>query len=485
MPILENGTNMPLAPQAFGETAPQFWPSYYVPRLGMSLETAFASYGQLYRTQPWVYAAVRKVSRSISRLGASVWDTTPGTPEAGQSLDVRSAFAKLIADPCPTMSSSAFWDWTIATIEVYGETYWIKLRDDDSGRVTGLVPMHPSLTQIFRDVDGTESYRFMGRPSQVFSRDDVVPFREFNPDNTMRGVSRLEPLRSTLLNEDSARRSMASTWKNGTNPTGIVTSERELGTLGRERLKMAFQSEHQGTGNHGRVVVLEDGVTFTQMPSKAIDMAYLEARELNREEVAGVFDLPPSALQIMDHATFSNITENMRSLYRDSLAPRIEFAESVINWEVGKEFSRSKTFKFNVAEVLRGAFEQRAEALAKLVMSGVFKPSEARQYFDLGYAGPESDRLYANQAMQPLGQPVAGSPSDDANAEKQLPELPAEPDDDDAATKAAITSRVRELSGLIGRGRTIQAGARELIDKTGDTDGVRAACEVLLERRIN
>ncbi|MGZ3493062.1 MAG: phage portal protein, partial [Gemmatimonadaceae bacterium] len=313
--ILENGTNYPLAPQAFAETAPQFWPSYFVPRLGMSLETAFASYGQLYRTQPWVYAAVRKVARSIARLGAAVWDQSP---ESGQELDLDGPFAKLIADPCPIMPPTSFWEWTGSTIEIYGETYWLKVREGRGRQITGFVPMHPSMVQIFRDTGGEEAYRFMGRPGEVFDRSDVVAFREFNPDNVMRGMSRLEPLRSTLLNEDSARRSMAATWKNGTRPTGIVSSERELGTAGRERLKMAFQSEHQGTGNHGRVVVLEDGVTFAPLDANATNMAYLEARELNRQEVAGVFDLPPSALQDMTHATFSNITENMRSLYRDS-----------------------------------------------------------------------------------------------------------------------------------------------------------------------
>lgn len=480
--ILENGTNMPLAPQAFGETAPQFWPSYFVPRLGMSLETAFASYGQLYRTQPWIYAAVRKVARSTARLGAGVWDQSPAS---GQQLDLVGPFAQLIADPCPILPPTAFWEWTAATIEIYGETYWIKLREGRGDQVTGFVPMHPSLVQIFRDVGGEEAYRFMGRPGEVFSRDDVVPFREFNPDNVMRGMSRLEPLRSTLLNEDSARRSMAATWKNGTRPTGTVTSERELGTLGRERLKRAFESEHQGSGNHGRVILLEDGVTFAPVDSKAVDMAYLEARQLNREEVAGVFDLPPSSLQIMDHATFSNITENMRSLYRDSMAPRIEFIESVINWEVGRDFNGPKVMKFAVAEVLRGAFEQRAQALASLVQCGVFKPSEARQYFDLNVAGPEADQLLIQGAMVPLKQ--AGQQQNPSS-----PDGPKEPTHVPALNGAGgtdvptppVAKYMREIGAHVGRGESIQSAARFLIEKTGDTDGVREACEFLLERRI-
>jgi hypothetical protein len=48
----------------------------------------------------------------------------------------------------------------------------------------------------------------------------------------------------------------------------------------------------------------------------------------------------------------------------------------------------------------------------------------------------------------------------------------------------AVQKYMREIGGFIGRGESIQAAARRLIDKTGDQDGVREACEFLLERRI-
>jgi HK97 family phage portal protein len=257
----------------------------------MTLETAFASYGQLYRTQPWVYTAVNKVASSIARLGVNVWDETPAS---GQELDLNGPFAELMADPCPELDPYSFWAWTASTIEVYGETYWIKLRNGRGNRTSGFIPMHPSMVQIFRDTDGATMFQFMGQPNQEYPANDIVTFRAFNPDNIMRGMSRLEPLRLTLMNEDSSRRAMAAWWKNGARPSMVLSSERELGTEGRERLKMAFQSEHQGTGNRGRVVVLEDGVTAAPMQFNADEMAYIEGRKLSREEVAAVMDLPPN-----------------------------------------------------------------------------------------------------------------------------------------------------------------------------------------------
>jgi hypothetical protein len=293
---------------------------------------------------------------------------------------------------------------------------------------------------------------------------------------------------------------MAAWWRNGARPSMVLSSERELGTEGRERLKMAFQSEHQGTGNRGRVVVLEDGITASPMQFNADEMAYIEGRKLSREEVAAVMDLPPTAIQILDHATFSNVTENMRSLYRDSMAPRIEFIESVFNWEVGREFYGAKVMKFAVAEQLRGAFEQRAEAVSKLVQNMIYKPAEARQLFDLNDAGPEADKLYGNRALTPidsLGADLVGAGGDGGGDGIHVPALESGPsgsthvpaplnrangtDIPAPAASKSVDKHIRDISGCIGGGMSLQEAARYLIDKTGDTEGVEKACKHLLE----
>jgi hypothetical protein len=41
---------------------------------------------------------------------------------------------------------------------------------------------------------------------------DIVHFKSYNPDNQIRGMSRLEPLRQTILNEDAARRAAGAFW---------------------------------------------------------------------------------------------------------------------------------------------------------------------------------------------------------------------------------------------------------------------------------
>jgi hypothetical protein len=157
-----------------------------------------------------------------------------------------------------------------------------------------------------------------------------------------------------------------------------------------------------------------------------------------------------------------------------------------VDWEVGREFNGPKQMKFAVAEQLRGSFTERAESVAKLVQCGVMKPAEARQYFDLNVAGPEADELYIQGAMVPLAQAPenAAAGVDGSDGPTHVPALPGGNSTGTDVPKPDTQQHVRHMSGLLGRGRTLQEAAREVIQKTGDPDGVREACEFLLERRI-
>lgn len=468
--ILSNGQMRPIAPQAFGEIAPQFYNSYFVPRAGIELETSFATYAQLYQKQPWVAAVINKRASLVARLGISVWDEASPT---GKQLDTTGPYAKLMAKPCPTMDVYSFWFWVSSTIDIFGETYLIKLRDDKN-RVIGLVPMHPAQTKIHRDKDGTVTYQFLGHPNQEFDGNDVVPFRQFDPFGTMRGMSRLENLRSTLMSEDSSRRATASWWRNMGRPSMVLQTEKKLGPEGRGRLQDAVRATAGGSSNAGGILVLEDDVKPIQMQLSAEEMQYIESRKLNRGEVCGVFDMPPTAVHIDDNATYSNISEQLRSVYRDTMAPVIASLESVLDWHIGSEFNGQKKARFNTADVLRGDFEARAGAVTQLVNAGVMKPSEARQAFDLNEAGPEADKLYAHTAIQPLGTRPESNPALDSpdSPESNVVPFPAQ-------------KYVRDIGGLIGRGKSLQDAARTLLAKhPADEAAIKRACELIIERQI-
>lgn len=453
--IVTGGQRLDFAPQALAEVAPiAAATGYFYAEQGIPLLNQFALYGQMYRAQPWLATVVDKVSNSGARLSFNSWDLSG--PQ--KVLDTTSPFAQLWHRPCPLMPRYAFWRWTFSTYEVYGETFWLKIRADSAvsadgvwsgrGPVVGFYPMHPARTVVKRDREtGDTTYIFTLGVAQAglikAPESEVVPFLRFNPDNMMRGLSRVEPLRSTLYNEDASRRAIESWWKRGARPSLMISAPQGLSDTAYERLSKVVGKVHGGADQMGGTLVLEEGAKPIPVQLSAEEMQYIQSRQLNREEVCGVYDVPPPVIHILDHATFSNITEQMRSMYRDTMAPRLEDVESVIEHHVtAPDFPGEREGRFALDEVLRGDFETRAKAVTELTSNGIMKPSEARPLFDLDDAGPVADRLYANSAIQELGSPseqiriVAG---DNANP---IPATPAEEQDvHDAENSAARSDR--------------------------------------------
>jgi len=482
--IVSNGQTVDLAPQVFGETTPTLSNGYFYAKNGLALSGKIATYAALYRAQPSVATLVDKIANSGARLTFRVWDTRPAT---GKVEETTSPFARLMQRPCRVMSTYNFWRWTFSTYEVYGEAFWLKQRNPETREVTSLIPMHPSRTTVKRDENGNVIYSFtVGVASAGIlevSSDEVVPFLRYNPDSLMRGMSRLEPLRSTLLNEDASRRATQSWWKNGARPSVILKHPMELSQGAQDRIRAGFDASYAGADNMGKAAVLEEGMDAMVIQLNAEEMQYIESRKLNLQEACMVFDVPPPVVHILDHATYSNITEQMRSMYRDTMSPRLEDFESVIEHALRPDFypDPSHEGKFALDEVLRGDFETRATAVGNLIDKGVMKPSEARPMFDLPDAGDVANRLYGNAALVPLGSSVHGQNEVDPAGDLIPSVAPmGAPKPVDETSQIARSLVVRSVLGQVGRTKAAGGDAREtLVD-----EHTKALAKVFDDQRV-
>jgi hypothetical protein len=134
-------------------------------------------------------------------------------------------------------------------------------------------------------------------------------------------------------------------------------------------------------------------------------------------------------VHILDRATFSNITEQMRSMYRDTMAPRLGLYESAIDSQLRPDFDPQGRIyaEFLLDEVMRGAFEQRAVANQSAIFSGQRTPNEVRRQDNLPPL-EGGDKLYINAGAIPLedsGQALGDQPP--TPARNQLNGRPSSP----------------------------------------------------------
>jgi HK97 family phage portal protein len=421
-----------------------------------------SGYAEMYKRQLWVSVVVNKRAGMVARLPLPVYQRSA----AGRQRTSVHPYARLLAQPNSKHDPFLFWTWTCSTWDIYGEAMWAKVRDA-GGRPVELLPLHPTCMTL--EDNGTWTYRSGSAEVTNIPPSDIVHFRTYSPDSMNRGMSRLEPLRETLSNEDAARRATSSFWTKGARPAFALTHPSNLSQPAGERLRAQWDSQHGGVDNTGKTVILEEGMTALPLTINNNDAQYIETRKLNREEVVAAYDMPPPAVHILDHATFSNITEQFRSVYRDTMAPVLGYFEAVLEQQLRRsvrpgasepDFGDEVYAEFLLDEVLRGSFEARQEAYSKATYMTI---AEVRERENLPFI-KGTDVILVNTAVQPLDMLGAVTAARIAG-----------PTGQSAATAALPAEAARSLMGRLSRQKSLDD-----IDEAALTAGLNGHTDLVL-----
>jgi HK97 family phage portal protein len=373
----------------------------------LNIGNRWASYSEMYRRQDWVRICVDKRATLLSCLPLKVYRRDESSrPEARDH-----PYAQLLARPNPLHSDVFFWSWIQSTYDIYGEAFVYKLRNR-GGRPVQLGLLHPTGMHECEERGGRVLWDYENAHVRIsgIPAADLIHFRTYNPDSVNRGLSKLESLRATLENEDAALRAQSSFWRNGARPGVALTHPGKLSQPAADRLKLRWDAIAAGADNVGKTVVLEEGVKPEILQISAQEAQYIEARRLNREEVIATYDIPPPAVHDNEHSTYANITEQMRSVYRDTIAPvtvslaaelETQLRGSVRPGASAPDFGDDVYAEFLLDGVMRGDFEQRADAYQKSINSGWQTPAEIRKLENLPFI-EGSNRLFINSTMVPL-----------------------------------------------------------------------------------
>jgi hypothetical protein len=120
---------------------------------------------------------------------------------------------------------------------------------------------------------------------------------------------------------------------------------------------------------------------------------------------------------ILDNATFSNITEQHKNLYQDSLGPWLAMIVEDIGLQLAGDFPDSDDVycEFNIREKLEGSFQEQAASLQTLVGRPIMTANEARARMNLPSMGGDADLL-----VTPLNVLVGGQASPTDSAPKEI-----------------------------------------------------------------
>ncbi|HVF84248.1 MAG TPA: phage portal protein [Sphingomicrobium sp.] len=204
-----------------------------------------------------------------------------------------------------------------------------------TGRGLGvLFPLRPERVSIVTDEQGWPAaylYRVgTGQPKRypardVLARTQIIHLRSLHPGDDHLGLGCMDAAISAASVHNRATRWNKSLLDNAARPSGALVYEPADGAnLSAEqftRLRSELDAQFSGSDNAGKPLLLEGGLKWQALSLTPADMDFIRLKEAAAREIALAFGVPPALLGLPGDATYANLREAGRALYRQTVLP--------------------------------------------------------------------------------------------------------------------------------------------------------------------
>ncbi|MFW1676445.1 phage portal protein [Pontibacter sp. JAM-7] len=327
-----------------------------------------------------VFGCVRVLAESVGMLPCKLM-----TREGGmrKPADDHSLSELLSIAPNDYMTAQEFWELAIACLCLRGNFYAYKVKV--MGQVKELLPIDPGAVNPKLNDDWSVAYEitFRDGTKDVLTQDEIWHVRIMTLDG-LNGVNPVAYARQAIGLGLATEEHGSRLFKNGTVTSGVLTTKDELSNPAFERLKKQFNEDHGGLTNAHKPLILEMGLEWKPTALNLEDSQFLETRKFQRDEICGLYRVPPHLVANLERATFSNIEHQSLSFVNYSLVPYLTRIESRIRVGLLSKQDRAKYYaKFNAAALLRGDLKSRYESYGQGINWGILSPNDCRETEDL------------------------------------------------------------------------------------------------------
>lgn len=341
------------------------------------------------------FACIRNISEDIAKLPLSVYERDDDSREQKYNHPVARALRK----PNPEMTAFSLRETWFSHALGFGDGY-IEIAASPSSDTLEFYPLDPTCVTPMRD-KGRFFYRYYDKETQTtidFPPEKILHLHGLGGDG-IRGYSLASIFRELLGTVMANLKVTGSIWRNGLFVGGVLQHPNSLGDDALKNLRQSFENRHGGSTNAGKLMILEEGMTFNQLAIDPERAQLIDQRQFDVEEVARVYRMPLHKIGHLLRSTFNNIEHQAREYVGDTLSPWAIRGEQEYDRKL--LFAEEKLYtKHNFMGMLRGDESARAEYYTKMLQMGM-TPNKILALEDMPGIGTEGDISYITMQVRP------------------------------------------------------------------------------------
>lgn len=330
-----------------------------------------------------VEACIGAYSQTVAMCPGDHWRLKD---DGGRERITTSALSRILKVPNGYQTISDFLLNAVRDLYSNGNCYALALRNNRYEiSELHLMPARDSNAMVAET--GDIFYQLNGNPvlSKVFDYPLMVPARDVlhlrlntSPHNQLKGESPIVSAARDIAAGNAMAAQQLAFYMNQARPSVVLATDMTLDKDAVQQLRDRWNEQSKGLGAGG-TPILTAGLKPVALPSVSAQEGQLaEIMKMTEQHIALAFRVPLQILGI-GGATFSSTETLMQSWLASSLG----FCLNHIEEGIGKLFELDgypdEYVEFNTNALLRSAFKDRIEGLARAVQGGVLAPDEVRE----------------------------------------------------------------------------------------------------------
>jgi HK97 family phage portal protein len=332
-----------------------------------------------------VEACVGAYSQTVAMCPGDHWRSTG---DGGRERVTTSALTRILRRPNDYQSISDFLLNLVRSLYYDGNAYALAIRNDRT-EVRELHLMHPRQSSPRVAEDGSVFYHLGGNeivdhrfgPGLIVPARDVLHVRLQTPRHPLKGETPIMAAALDVAASNAMLQQQIAFFDNESRPSYVLTTDQVL-TLEQARdLRTAWEAQTKGV-SAGGTPILTAGLKAVTVTSSARDSQLAETMKMTNENVALVMRVP---LQILGlgGTPYASTELLMQSWYASGLGFALNHIEEAFGQLFGLRGVPDEYVEFDMRALLRPAYKDRIEALARSVQGGLHSPDEGRAELEL------------------------------------------------------------------------------------------------------
>ncbi len=358
-----------------------------------------------------VFSCIRVLSDTVAQLPFKLMEKdSKGNSRIASSDPL---YNVLLYAPNTWQTAFDYWKWNMTCYVLRGWFISMILRAT-TGKVVGLIPLHPDSVTIKQKTDGTLTFSGLG----IVGKDTVISIDNmpqsdafFSYYATSDGVTPLSPISynaETIGLAISATQHGANFLKNDATPPMYIEYPNKVDEASLKKLAQNWSKRGSGK-NYGLPRVVEGGAKVHELKMSHQDAQYLETRQFQKEDICGIFGVPPHMISDTKRAKgWSTAEQQGIEFVTYSINPWIRRIEQSTRFCLipRKEWA-TKEGRFITQALMRGDTKSRVQYYKDMKLIGVMNANEIRQLEDMNLRDDKSGGEYwkpLNYEIDPMGE---------------------------------------------------------------------------------